>query len=247
MPWRKKSSSRSALGAGELAGELDELGVAVAHARAHELVVAGGVGLVLEHQVVAVGRRAAPCRRGPSPAARPRSPPARAPRDSRRRRARKVSATRSKLRSSAARNSSRLFGNRLNTYGWATPTRRAMRSTGGAVQAAVGELVHGGGDQLLAALGGRDPPARAGSACGVRRSRGPRPGGDGSRAPLAPCAADRRRAAGARSRPRRPRARARTAARARSARRRRAPPRPPTSRGSGRRRTPAASRSRRRR
>ena len=45
------------LGAGELAGELDELGVAVAHARAHELVVAGGVGLVLEHQVVAVAQQ----------------------------------------------------------------------------------------------------------------------------------------------------------------------------------------------
>ena len=42
------------LGAGELARELDELGVAVSHACAHDLVVAGGIGLVLEHQVVAV-------------------------------------------------------------------------------------------------------------------------------------------------------------------------------------------------
>ena len=43
------------LRAGELLGEADERGVAVAHAGAHHLVVAGRVGLVLEHQVVAVG------------------------------------------------------------------------------------------------------------------------------------------------------------------------------------------------
>ncbi len=36
----------------------------------------------------------------------------------------------SKSRSTAARNSSRLLANRLNTYGCATPTRRAIRSTG---------------------------------------------------------------------------------------------------------------------
>ena len=41
-----------------------------------------------------------------------------------------VSSTSSKPRSTAARNSSRLLANRLNTYGCATPTRRAIRSTG---------------------------------------------------------------------------------------------------------------------
>src|ERR1700722_10620035 len=42
------------VGVGELLGEVDELGVGAAHAGAHDVVVAGGVGLVLEHQEVAV-------------------------------------------------------------------------------------------------------------------------------------------------------------------------------------------------
>jgi len=42
------------VGAGQPTGEVNELGVATAHAATHDVVVAGGVGLVLEHQVVAV-------------------------------------------------------------------------------------------------------------------------------------------------------------------------------------------------
>ncbi len=45
---------RLGLGPGELTRKLDQLGVALAHASAHDGVIAGGVGLVLEHQVVAV-------------------------------------------------------------------------------------------------------------------------------------------------------------------------------------------------
>ncbi len=43
------------LGLREIADVGDQLGVAPAHPRAHDLVVAGGIGLVLEHQVGAVG------------------------------------------------------------------------------------------------------------------------------------------------------------------------------------------------
>ncbi len=81
MPWRKKSSIRSSSAPESSLGEADELGVAVAHAGAHHLVVAGGVGLVLEHQVVAVGGEQLQVRVAPSPPGCPRSRPA--PRPSR--------------------------------------------------------------------------------------------------------------------------------------------------------------------
>ena len=68
-------------------------------------------------------------RRCPSPSARRRRASAIAGSNSAAARV-NASATSSKPRSTAARNSSRLLANRLNTYGCATPTRRAIRSTG---------------------------------------------------------------------------------------------------------------------
>ena len=91
-------------------------------------VVAGRVGLQLQHQVVALGlEQLDVCvahrlqdvdvgqRDGRVELAAVRL---------------KRAVTRSKPRSTAARNRSRLLANRLNTYGCATPTRRAILSTG---------------------------------------------------------------------------------------------------------------------
>ena len=55
MPCQKNSFNRSYVGARELPRQLDQLGVAPPRARAHDLVITGGVELVVEHQVVAVG------------------------------------------------------------------------------------------------------------------------------------------------------------------------------------------------
>jgi len=146
------------LGAGALAGEIDELRVAVAHARAHERVVAGGVGLVLEHQLVAVaeqqllvgpahGLQRVLAVSGRAPGAVVVGGP------------RKGVGDALEAAIDGGEEQLALVGEEAEhvRLGHAHPPRDAL--DGRAVQATVGELVDGGGDQLLTPLGRRHPPA----------------------------------------------------------------------------------------
>jgi hypothetical protein len=146
------------VGARQFARELDQLGVAPAHARAHDLVVAGSVGLVLKHQVVAVRgeqllvghphrlhhvfalRRGAPLAVVGGGGAKGVGNPLKAPLQ---RRVEELARGREQAEHIRLRD--------------AHAPRDALDR--GAVQAAARELVHGGRDQLLATLGRGDSPA----------------------------------------------------------------------------------------
>src|SRR6185437_961911 len=140
-------------------GEVDELCVATSDAGANDLVVAGGVGLVLQHQVVAVaeqhllvgaahrlervlavGRRA--------PLGVPGGGTAEGVGDT-------LEAALERREEEVALAREEAEDVRLSD---ADATRDPLH--GRAVQPAVGELVHGGRDQLLAPLGRGDAPAR---------------------------------------------------------------------------------------
>ena len=154
-----------ALDAGQLADQLDQLGVASSHARAHNLVVTGGIGLVLEHQVVAVGgeqllvgephrlHRVLTLRWSASLAIVGR---------------RAAEAVGDALKAPLQRREEQLAlvreqAEHIRLRHTHTPRDPLHRR---AVQTTARELVHGGGDQLLAALGGGNPPAH-GLGCGA--------------------------------------------------------------------------------
>jgi LppP/LprE lipoprotein len=146
------------LGTRELLGEVGELGEPAANARPHDLIVTGGVAVVLEHQVIAVAAQELLVRhphglQGVLAIVRATGaellggPP---------------EAVGDPLEATLERREEQV------ALGWEQAEDVRLGDTdaagdaldGSAVQTSVGELVHGRRDQLLAALGSGNPAAR---------------------------------------------------------------------------------------